>query len=174
MRTSAGSIAASVLASIACLCVVVACGRVPLATAGAVASVRDTGTVPPMLVTLPEAETANAAASIASTAETQVHNPIALTTPVRVMLPAVPSRASTATPPTPSSLHTPTPVPPTPAVKPTLGPTPTAYTAPYRLISARDLTEQPGALRGCAILGYRVRVSGARAYEHDDVLSCQR
>jgi len=160
MRTLAGSIAASVLASIACLCAFGACGQAPLATAEAVVSVRDTVTVPPMPVTVERAETANAAAFIAPTAETQAHTPTALTTPVRVMLPTVPSRASTATPPPPSSLHTPTPVPPTPTVQPTLGPAPTAYTAPYRLIRASDLTAHPEGYEDVpfSVIGYAYNV----------------
>jgi len=152
MRTSAGSIAASVLASIACLCAFGACGQAPLATAGAVVSVRDTGTVPPLPVTLPEAETANAAASIASTAETQSHTPTTLTTPVQVMLSAMP--------PTPAPPRAQTPVPPTPTVKPTLGPAPTAYTAPYHLIHASDLTAHPEGYEDVSfsVIGYAYNV----------------
>jgi len=149
MRTSAGSIAASVLASIACLCAFGACGQAPLATAGAVASVRETGTVPPIPVAVERAETANAAAFIASTAETQTHTP---TTLVRVMLSAMP--------PTPAPARTLTPVPSTPTVKPTLMPAPTAHTAPYRLICASDLTAHPEGYEDVpsSVIGYAYSV----------------
>jgi len=152
MRTSAGSIAASVLASIACLCAFVACGQAPLATAGAVVSVRETGTVPPIPVAVETVETANAAAFIASTAETQAHTPTTLTTPVRVMLSAMP--------PTPAPARTLTHVPPTPTVQPTLTPAPTAYTAPYRLIRASDLTAHPKGYEDVpfSVIGYAYNV----------------
>ncbi len=149
MRTSPGSIAASMLASVACLCMVVACGQAPLATAGAVASVRETGTVPPIPVAVERAETANAAASIASTVETQAHTP---TTPTHVVLPASPL--------TPSPPRAQTPVPPTTTAKPTLTPAPTAYTMPYRFISASDLIQQPERYADVpfSVIGYAYNV----------------
>lgn len=84
MRTSAGKKGVSVIASIACLCVVVACGQTPLATPPpAVGFVSETATLPPLQVTVQAAETANAAAF---TAEAQAQPRLA---PVRVTLPGV-------------------------------------------------------------------------------------
>lgn len=150
MRISAARFGVAVLATVACLGAVVACGGASLSTplpAVTVMSMDEAGTVSPLPATVQAAETANAVAFLAQTAAAQARAltiRTTLTTPtILAQVTPPPPIAFTAVPATPLSVRTPTPVPAPPPAHPALASPPSAYTAAFPLISVADLIERP-------------------------------